>query len=101
MTDPEFPGVEFDWEWPHKCGNVLCKALSNKSMRWGIRGGSSYPPERHIQGHRLTIERGRGVVSINGDEQLYAEGNWFDIAANVPHGFMRVDESTLVLQEDY
>lgn len=100
MRDPEFPGVEFRFEWPHPSGNVLMGALSDTSMVWGVRKGCSYPEEQHAQGHRLTIQRGCGIISICGVEQSYTAGGSFYIGGNVPHGFTRVEEATLVLQED-
>ncbi len=98
-------GLEFKNEIPHSCGNVPAKligkdeAAHTTTMRWGIRQGSYYPPQTHTHGHILIIQHGSGVVSIDGREYSYKTGDVFDIAGNVPHGFIQVDETTIVNQQ--
>jgi SAM-dependent methyltransferase len=97
-------GLDETNEFPHIHGNIPIKYMGNladgKSMEmmWGLREGSHYPPEVHSHGHILTIQHGSGIISINGKEQPYVSGNTFDIAGNVPHGFIRVDKTTVVIQ---
>jgi len=91
-------------EFPHPHGRIPTKYMGrtpdgmNDDMIWGLRKGISYPPETHSHGHILTIKHGFGVVSINGEEKNYTSGDVFDIGGNVPHGFVRVDETTIVVQ---
>jgi len=96
--DPDFPGYGFKDSIPHKGGDILFEDLGNDRFRWAIRTGSSYEPERHPHGHTLHIEQGKGVVSIDGKEHPYSAGQEFDIHGSVAHGFIQVDEPTVVLQ---
>ncbi|MCE9549187.1 cupin domain-containing protein [Candidatus Nomurabacteria bacterium] len=87
----------------HPEGNIPAKFLGKngekKEMLWGIRKGSHYTPETHAHAHTLTIEHGSGIISINGKEVAYKKGDSFEITGNTPHGFIRVDETTIVKQE--
>ena len=96
--DPDFPGYRFRDSIPHKGGDILFEDLGNDRFRWAIRTGSSYEPERHPHGHALLIEQGKGIVSIDGKEHAYSAGQEFHIHGSVPHGFIQVDEPTVVLQ---
>lgn len=98
-------GLDPDNWMPHPRGNIPVKFTGNVTdktsmeITWGIRKGSHYPPETHAHGHVLTIKQGSGVISISGEEKKYAAGDVFDIAPNVPHGFIKVDETTIVHQK--
>jgi len=90
--------------FPHPNGSIRAKSLGKtqdgmSEMLWGLRRGSNYPPETHSHGHILTIKHGSGIISIDGEEKVYAPGDTFDIAGNVPHGFISVTETTIVSQK--
>ena len=93
----------FDVEWYHPCGNIPIKYLGvtpdgMDEVIWSLRKGSQYPPERHAHSHILTIECGWGIISVAGQERKYSPGDSFNVAGNVPHGFVRVDTTTVVIQ---
>lgn len=66
---------------------------------WGVQKHAHFSPLSHKHGHTLIIKSGRGLVSINGEQFEYNEGDVFDIQGSVPHGFVRVDEPTVVFEK--
>lgn len=102
-TDVEFGSFTFDEDWPHPRGNVPLSLLGDlpsgeMAMMWGVRKGCSYPPETHCHAHVLFVAAGRGIFSWNGLEHVYAQGDRFDVKSNEPHGFILVEETTIVVQ---
>ncbi len=99
-------GLSNNDELPHPHGSIFAKYIGqtpdgqNREMLWGVKKGTSYPPETHKHGHVLTIKHGSGLISIDGKEKAYAPGDIFYIMGNVSHGFIRVDETTVVSQKE-
>ena len=91
--------------WPHDCGDILIKYIGRTpdglmEAMWGLMAGTKYRPERHTHGHLLIIKCGRGNISVNGQVHAYSPGDEFLVSGNVPHGFVRVDETTVVVQRE-
>src|SRR5262245_55168860 len=70
----------------------------NDRMLWGIKAGSHYAPESHPYPHLLVIRHGSGTFSLNGQAVKYKTGDKFQVDGNAPHGFVQVDDTTVVLQ---
>jgi quercetin dioxygenase-like cupin family protein len=98
-------GLDHTNQIPHPCGDIpagfvgITENGNSMEMIWGLRKGSHYPPEQHSHGHILTIKHGSGIISVNGKEQPYSPGSIFDVAGNIPHGFIDVKETTIVNQK--
>ncbi len=91
---------------PHPSGDipVTCVGESPEhgvAISWSIKKGSSYAPEQHKHPHLLTIKEGRGIVKIDGVEHHYEPGSEFWIDCNILHGFIHVDETTIVLEQEH
>lgn len=102
--DGGFGTIKFDYVMPHAGGRIKVAQLGitpecGASIMWGIEEGSSYPPQTHAHAHNLIVLQGSGVVSIDGVEQPYNRGSSFWVPGNVPHGFVRVDAATLVVEQ--
>ncbi len=100
----ELSEVRFAGEYPHARGNIPLLPLgtfpaSGITMIWGIEAGSVYPPEQHRHPHNLIIIEGTGILSLNGEDIPYQRGSMFWIEGNVPHGFIRVDTATIVVEQ--
>lgn len=68
-------------------------------MIWAVKEGSHFSPISHKHGHTLLIKYGSGIININGKDIKYKEGDSFDIAGSIPHGFVQVDSMTVVFEK--
>lgn len=82
---------------PHRCGLVFISPLTDDhTFFWVVPAGRRYVPERHQHQHKLTIRAGNGIISINGKDDGYREGDQFVINAGDWYGLVWVETSTLV-----
>ncbi len=97
-------GETFTDVWPHPEGDIPIRAgrysFGGMAITWGLRKGSSYLPIRHRHAHFLTVTEGRGFFSIDGELRRYGPGSTFWIAGDIAHGFVDVEEDTIVVQQE-